>query len=323
MKEISKNSAWKNTAARIAVAALLCVLVAGCSGKKEDAEPWLKDYAGELVDQGLYSQAARAYENSLLSPGIDNKKKANIYYMLGDLYREKISDYDQAMASYMKVKYLDPDTKLKREIDQKIIECLEKSGRSADAQRKLDSSVSAKPKKGGPVVARVGGREITMSELDEILERQGGAPAGMSRDRKKDFLKSHIASELMAGAAVRKGYDREKKMIEKFDDMKKAALAQRIFQEEISSRVKVDQEKARLYYEANKEEFKGEDGKIKSFEEASRDIYSKLYMEEQQKVAQEYITRLLSAEKVEIFDENIAGSESSSDPYDAGGQTNN
>lgn len=292
--------------------------LAGCSGngKSGNSAPWLKDYAAELVDQGLYSQAAENYEKYLLTPGLTDDKKANIHYMMGDLYREKIRDYDAAMANYMKVKYLDPKTTLKSEIDKKIIECLEKTGRSTDARRELDKTVSAEPKTGGTVVASVGGREITSEELDGFIERQGASPATMQKAQKKELLKNYMANELMANAAVRKGYDRDKELIQKVDDYKRAMLAQKTFSEEVGSRVRVDQEKAKLVYDANKEEYKDEEGNEKTFEQVAQEIYQKLYMEEQQKVAQEYITRLLSAEKVEIFDDKISGAQKPADPYE-------
>lgn len=293
-------------------------LLMGCSGngKSGDSAPWLKDYAAELVDQGLYSQAAENYEKYLLTPGLADDKKANIHYMMGDLYREKIHDYDAAMANYLKVKYLAPNSPLKGEVDKKVIECLEKTGRSTDARRELDKTVSAEPKTGGDVVASVGGRDITTEELDGFIERQGASPATMQKSQKKDLLKNYIANELMANASVRKGYDRDKELIQKVDDYKRAALAQKTFLEEVGSRVRVDQEKAKLVYDANKDAYKDEEGNVKTFEQVAQEIYQKLYMEEQQKVAQEYITRLLSAEKVEIFDDKITGAQKPADPYE-------
>lgn len=292
--------------------------VAGCAGaNKADTAPWLKDYAAELVDQGLYSQAADSYEKYLLTPGLSDDKKANIHYMIGDLYREQIHDYDSAMAHYLKVKYLDPNTTLKSEIDKKVIECLEKSGRSTDARRELDKTVSAEPKKDGVIIASVGGRDITASEFDAFIERQGASPATMPKAQKKELLRTYIANQLMANAAARKGYDKEKEVIQKAEDYKQMILAQKTFSEEVGSRIRVDQDKARLYYEANKQDFKDEEGAEKPFEQVAQEIFQKLYMEEQQKVAQEYITRLLAAEKVNIYDDKITGAAPPADPYEA------
>ncbi len=296
--------------AAAAIIVFLSLAFSGCAGgAKKNTEPWLKDYAAELIDKGLYKEAVDAYKDFLRTPDLDPKIRANVYYMLGDVYREQLFDYKSAMASYMKVKYIDPDTELGDKIDKKIIECLEKMGRSTDAKRELDRIISNKPHDTGDenIVAQVGGRKITGKELDGMISRSYMDPDKMTVREKAQFLQSRIANELMANAAERKGYGKDQDTLLRLEDFRRTLLAQKIFKEEIGAKVSVDPEKVRLYYEANKDDFKDEDGNPKRFEDVRREIYSKLYMQQQQEAAQDYIQRLLKAESVDIYMENIKG----------------
>jgi len=279
-------------------------------------EPWIKDYAAELSQRGLYEQAARAYEQYLHTPGLSPKVKANVHYMIGDIYRENIYDYDSAIAHYLKVKYLDPDTELSDEIDRKVVECLEKSGRSVDAKREMDKIVSAEPKDdGGEVVAEVSGEKITRDEFHRALARMGQQPENMTRQERTAMLESYIANRLMANAAERKGYAKDPEVLNQVEDARRAILAQKILREEIDANTQVDREKVRLYYDAHKDEFLDEEGEQEPFEDVANQIFSKLYMEERQKATQAYIDRLLDAEKVKIYRDRIKGAEPKADPY--------
>lgn len=289
----------------------LALALTGCmgGGAKKEVDPWLKDYAAELSDKGLHKEAAEAYEDYLLAPGLDSRIRANIHYMLGDVYRENLYDYESAMANYMKVKYIDPETELRDKIDKKIIECLEKMGRSTDAKRELDRIISNEPRDRGEdeIVAEVSGRRITGKELDAMISRSYMDPDGMTVREKAQFLQGRIANELMARAAERKGYAEDQELLKRVEDFRRSALAQKIFEEEIGSKVSVDPEKVKLYYEANRDDFTDEEGNPKLYEDVRQEIYSRLYMQEQQEAAQDYIQRLLKAESVQIHMENIKG----------------
>jgi hypothetical protein len=300
---------------------ILPILLAGCRGASDTSsqEKWIKDYAAELSDRGLYAQAADAYKQFLLTPGLTDKKKANIHYMIAEIYRQNIYDYDSALAHYLAIKYLDPKSELLKDVDEKVVECLEKSGRSTDAQNELDNKTSLAPTgAGGKVVARIGSREITESELDRLLANSFGDPDKLTRQEKTSFLHNYVAQELMANAGERKGYQKDPDVLRRLEDFRRSLIAQKIFVEEVGGKSSVDPDKVNLYYEAHKDEFKDDKGNIKTFEEVRNDIYSKLSQQQQQTEAQKYIQRLLGAEHVQFIDDNITGKEENTDT--TGGQ---
>jgi len=75
------------------------------------------------------------------------------------------------MAYYLKVKHVFPESNLVDNVNKKIVECLERLQRSADAKQALDEATSledgsARESRPGTVVARIGDRDITSGDLE-------------------------------------------------------------------------------------------------------------------------------------------------------------
>jgi len=290
---------------------LIIAVASGCSNKPESGklDNWTKDYAAELIDKGLYEQAVESYKDLMLSPGITDKKKANISYMIAEIYKVKLSDYDNAVAHYLLVKHLDPESKLLDEINVDIVECLERSGRSSDAKRELSRTVSLADDsdKPGKPVAKVGSRYITDIELDRMISDASLDPGKLTPEQKSDFLRAKISQDLMANAGERKGYHKDNDILRRTEDFRRSLIARKVFVEEAGGKLDIDPEKVQLYYQAHINDFVDDDGNTKSFDDVKNEIFTKLSLEKQQEFASDYLYRLSQAEGVEFYEQNISG----------------
>lgn len=274
------------------------------SGTGKDAER-AEELANELYSRGLYEQAATAYEKMLELGGMGDAKRANVHFKTAELFREKLYDCDRAVPHYLQVK---PAGKLDGAVNQGMVECLEKLGRSRDAQLELDRLVNVK-KEGqetsGTVIARIGESEISQSELDGIIELAGGKPDEMTGPEKAEMLRHYIARQLIVNSARRKGYHKDIEIKRRIDDFEKNLLFSRVYSEDVSSKVNLDESDVKLYYENHKDEFKDEEGNEKTFEEVESQVRMKARMEKEQEEFQRLLGRMMEAEQVEIFDEKI------------------
>ncbi len=272
-----------------------------------------RELANELAEKELYEQAIAEYDRYLQDPTLPPKLRANTNYLVGNLYMEKLHDYRNAMARYIKAKFLYPQTELKNEINRKIVECLERVGRSLDAQQEMESATSLggeKPQGRGPVVARIGQREITLGELNDQIEK---LPPYMrssfqEREKKVEFLKQYLATELMYDTAKRKGYDRDKDIIEGAFQAKKNLMVQKLIQDEIKSAVHIDDSDLRLYYEAHRDRYVEEKGGKKrqlSFLEVRERVREELTQERENQAYEKLVQRMLNAEDVRIYDDLV------------------
>ena len=265
----------------------------------------MQEHAHALADNRLYSQAIAEYDRILETGKLSEKKSANLNYLVGKIYMERLSDYENAAARFVRAKLLKPEEHLERELSLKLVECYERLGRSFDAQRELERETSTSEKTGTPggkVVARIGKREVTLSELEEEISRLPDfvQKETNTRERRLEFLKQYVGAELLYDSALRKGYDKDPEVLKGLEDVKKQLLVQKIFQEEVYSRIEVSDSDAELYYRAHEDEFKD-----KSFGEVKELARLKLQQERSQEEFDKLIARLMKAERVEIFEDQL------------------
>jgi tetratricopeptide (TPR) repeat protein len=82
-----------------------------------------QDFASELVDNKLYSQAIAEYDKLLDLGKLDQSKQANINYIVGNIYLDYLNDYENAAARFVKAKFLDPKSDLKDKINKNLVVC--------------------------------------------------------------------------------------------------------------------------------------------------------------------------------------------------------
>lgn len=277
----------------------------------------MRDYANALYNRELYPQAIEVYQKYLDLYSVDENMQANINYTIANIYFERVQDYQNALAYYLKVRHLYPESTLDKQVSKQIVACLERLGQSADAKQALDEAAHVDPdqiqkSRPGQVIAKIGDREITTGDLEfhikqlpEYMQSQFN-----TKEAKIEFLKQYMATELFYDAAKRKGLDKDKEVIEGVFQAKKSLMVQKHLQDEIESQIKLTEDDVRLYYEAHKEKYTEKDDKgnvirQKSLQEVQQQAAQDYIQDRQQKITQKLLEQNLSAENVVIYDDLI------------------
>ena len=265
-----------------------------------------QNLASELLDNKLYQQAIAEYDKIIGSGKIDSKRESNLHYIVGNIYMNNLNDYQNAAARFVKAKVLSSDDELVKKINKNLVVCFEKMGRSLDAQRELDKmTLLEKPEeeKGTrKVVARIGKKEITMSDLENEIQKLRSPVSDQYKDKEKklDFLKQWVAHELFYDAALRRGYDQDKDVIEGTFQMKKQLMINKLLEEEAPSDIQISDSEIKLYYDAHKEEFKD-----KNIDEVRAEIESELLRQRQEEAYRKLLSQMMQAEQVKIYEDQF------------------
>jgi tetratricopeptide (TPR) repeat protein len=294
------------------------IVFAGCSGKGSKASgAKVREYANELYNRELYAQAVREYETYLTTYNAGDSEKANITFTVANIYFERLHDYENALACYLRIKHLYPEKNLTSQVDQQIVACLERLNRSTDAKQALDEATALDPSQvqsslPGKVIARIGNRPVTNEDLKFQINQLPDYMKDQFKDKKQklEFLRNYIATELFFDAAQRKGLDKDKDVVEGAFQTKKNLMVQKYLQEEIAPQIKVSTGDLQLYYKANLDKYAEKDakGKVKrqkSFEEAQKVVSEDCIREKQQQAVQELLGRMMTTEKVEVYDDLV------------------
>jgi len=297
---------------------IITLIFAGCSQTEKQSIPGekVREYANALYNRELYEQAVQEYQHYLDNYTVENDVRANIHFIIGNIYFERIHDYENALASYLKVKHLFSESNLENQVSKRIVACLERLQRSEDAKQALAEAVSLEPdtvpSRPGTVIAAIGDRTITTGDLEYQINQ---LPEYMrsqfeSSEDKLKFLEQYIATELFYDAAKRQELDKNKDVIEGTFQAKKNLMVQKYIEYEIASNIDITPDDVEMYYKANKEKYaeKDEDGNItnqKSFSEVKQQVAQDLVREKQQKKYNELIERMMKTEGVKIYSDRI------------------
>ncbi|GBE28707.1 peptidylprolyl isomerase [bacterium BMS3Bbin03] len=290
---------------------------AGCSKKQSQRNPdKVREYANALYNQQLYPQAIQEYQHYLNTYSLSQGEQANITYTIANIYFDRLHDYQNALANYLKIKQFYPESNLQKEVNKKIVASLERLRRSADAQQVLNETTSLNPvkhkKRPGAVVAKIGNREITQGDLDYEISQLPPSVQTQFKDKAKklEFLKQYVATELMYNTAKRKGLDKDKDVVEATFQAQKNFMVQKLLQQEIARNVKVDNSDIELYYKANKDKYaeknkKGKVIRIKPFNEVKSQVTQDFLAEKRRTAYQDLINRMTKAENVVIYSDKV------------------
>jgi peptidyl-prolyl cis-trans isomerase C len=161
-----------------------------------------------------------------------------------------------------------------------------------NAANKPEVSAPAKPKavtsapssvapKSGKVVAEIGNEKITLDEVDEMMKTVPEQYQAVAQAHKDMLLDSMINQKLLYAEASKLNLDKDPDVKKQLDDARKEILIRVYLKKEIEDAVKVTDEDAKKYYDANKDKFK-EPEKIKvshilvDNEAEAKDILAKL-----------------------------------------------
>lgn len=299
---------------------ILVILTFLISCQKEKATVSEEDrlkLANAYYTNGLYEAAAQEYLDYLASSPLDAARQANTYYQIANIYFERLNDYDKALVYFFKIKYLYPESNLQSEVGKRIVSCLERSQRSADAARIFEKEAALdqskiQESKPGEVLAEIGSRKITQGDVDFEISRlpQYISQQIHEKNKKREFLQQLIMQELLFDSAKRQGLDKDKDVLEATYRAQKSLMAERLLQQELQGQVKIEPADVELYYLAHKDQYAEKDDKgnvkrQKSFQEAQQQAAQDLAMDRQQQAYQKLLQRLMQAQNVKVYEERL------------------
>ncbi len=262
--------------------------------------------AGQLKDNKLYQAAIDEYKKVLDLTTVDSTKRANINYLIGDIYFNNLKDYEQAAAYYIRARTLDPNGSFSQELAKNLVSALENMGNILDARRELASAtdIDAKPHpQGDPVVAKIGDTKIYLSDVEAQIE---ALPAQLqkqftARDKKIEFMRQYVGTELMYRAAQRLNYGDNPDIKKQEADFQRKLLVNKYIVDKVMPNVKIDTMDVRNYYKANKDKlYKGQ-----PYDSVKAEVFMNYQQEKAQSAFSDYASKLAQTEHVEFYDDNV------------------
>jgi tetratricopeptide (TPR) repeat protein len=301
---------------------LIIIAMSGCgkskSGSAQDVAEKIS-LAAQLSAKGLHEEAASEYISLLENSRLEKNKKSNICYLIGNLFYDNLKNYKKALAWYIRAKHYDPKNPTMQKITERMVNCLEKTGRSLDAQNVLSKATYLAGKDtrtfSGKVVARMGDRDILMGELDNEIQKLPSEQQKKYRDDKNaklQFLRQYVQNDLLYQMATRAGLDKNPEFRTRVMDFEKMMLVQQVYREKVSGKVKVNPEDIQRYFKAHIEEFrkseKNEDGAEKEIPDEdllkknAQLIMRKLHAEKSREHEARLLDQMMKSQNVLIFE---------------------
>lgn len=276
----------------------------------------IREYANELYGRYLFEQAVTQYRNYRDNYSLSPDEQANITYRIANIYFERLHDYENALAEFLRIKTIYPESPTISEVNKKVIACLERLQRPEDARQAIQESADLEPRtresRPGEVIAVIGERQITQGDLDFEISQFPPEIRAQYQDRAKklEFLRRYVATELIYNSALRQGLDKNKDVLENVFQAKKTFMVQKLLQQQISEQINIGEEDIKLYYQAHKDRYaeKDKDGNIirqKELPEVQQQVAQELAQERQIKAYEDLISSYLRAENVKIFDDLV------------------
>jgi len=107
-------------------------------------------------------------------------------------------------------------------------------------------------------LVRVNDVSITLEEFEEITERQSleGKLRLLSEQDRRDFLENYVITrEVLYQEAAKKGYDKNREIMAKIEDIKRAMVIETFLEDELRRKGDVSDGEILQYYKDNKELF--------------------------------------------------------------------
>jgi len=298
---------------------MMVIIVVSCSQQPEPVinKEIARDFANVLYNRQLFPQSIAQYELYLNHYKLDESEQANISYTIADIYFERLKDYENALAWYLRVTNVYPKSRLVSEANKKIVSCFERLERSEDAVQALEETTSLEPdkikkKRLGAVIAQIGKREISQGDIDfELNQLPPYLKAQFdTKEKKVQFVKQYILTELLYDKAKREELDKDPEIIEAAFQAKREIMVRKLLQHEISEKVNIEPSDVELYFNANKEKYveTDDEGNVKrqmSFDEVKIKAAQDLAFERQQEALERLTDQMMRAEGVVIYDDKL------------------
>jgi len=244
------------------LAALILQVPAKTSNPKAVKRAWSEkdqlEYANTLLAKGLNKESALAFEDYLSQSNASKKKLAGICYKVGNIYMN-LYEYEKALKTFYKTELLDNQASFMSEMNQKIVEALEKSGMTQQAKYELESRTSLKKpaRKQGVVVAQIGRDKIMQSDIDKAIDKMPGwmKTKVQTDEGKAEFIKQYVATEVLYRKAKRAGINNSPETREAVENFKKQFVVSKLLRKDMDKNLKIAPEDIELYYKANKDKY--------------------------------------------------------------------
>jgi len=288
----------------------------------------LKELALKLEKRNLNEAAVETWEEFLNTGAAGREESGSVWYRIGKIHQDN-GEYERALAAYYRSESFEPMEDVRHELSGRITECLEMAGRfnAMEAELADRTSVSGKSAE-TEVVAEIGNREITDTEVKQLIEDEigrainGVAPglAGEQKNRQKElmienalkpenrnqWLSNYIAEELIYREAIgdKMHHDPEYKRL--FEKEQRALLVRRYLNLLYSREINITEDMLREYYNSHRGEFTDSDGNQLSFREGMQQVYTRVRIREENRVQRELMNELKDRYDVVIHNSRLS-----------------
>ncbi len=277
--------------------------------------------ADALAERQLYEQAVEEYKLYLERYKLDFTTRAEVNFTIGDILYEQLNDYANALTYFSKIRHLYPESSLIDVTNDRIVACLEKMGRSAEAMRVARETESFAEEESpfeilsGDTIAVVDGTVLTSGEFNRIFiyyynmlppDQRSEAP---TQDHKLVFLRNYIKSEVLYNSAKRRGIDKSQEFKEMQYLQMRDIMVQSLLRIEIYDKIEIDESEIMDYYNNNGDVLvkTNQDGtQDKPSLDEARDVIRQILISQKGQGLQEQMTdRLIEAQDAQIHLKNI------------------
>ena len=300
----------------LVLVALAAVVVSrSLDGRGRQEAEHVRDVAARLQAAGVLDEAALQYERYLEVGAPSREARAGIAFSLGNNYLEA-GRYQSALRWFYEAEALGAD-EFHEELAGKIVHTLERLGRSHAAQAALASRAGlpegdVERSEDDPVVARIGRDEIRRSEVERALDDLPPELAAQmaSPEARASYLEQYVADELLWRKAIKLEYDQDPEVLRQHQALFKQLVVSKFAEQEVLSRIEVDEADLRNHFEANRSRFKpsgkqGEGAPEPRFEDVRSAVERDYRRMKMQSAYQALIDSELAAQEVELSPEKM------------------
>lgn len=254
--------------------------------------------ATALFQQQLYGDAIAMYDAYLKSQAITSDDAPKVLYQMAVIAQDQMRDCQQALAKLTVLKALYPDANFNGQVGQRLVQCLETVGRSADASHTLSRLTSLNPTdtaslpSEGQVVAEWNGRAITLGEVAQAFGKLPDDARG-----RYDATRSYVAQLVVAAAARRKGLNQDSKVKEKLGQIEDQILASEMLRSEVQLPSPSEND-LKYFFEGNKPRYAVGADSGKSFQDLKARVATDWQREKMGEQTNAYVENLLRSAQV-------------------------
>ena len=186
----------------------------------------MKELAIKLTQRNLFGQAAKAWQEYLVTAQVTNDQRAKTLFEIGTLL-EKAGSNAEAIECFYQSELVSRISELEPQINSHIKNCFEKLGQFSALRREIEDRTSFKKPNasGDKIVAEIEMQKITQADVDAMIESsidsQLQSMAGLATDeqireqkkkileqtadagRRKQFLQNWLAQEVLYRQALK------------------------------------------------------------------------------------------------------------------------